>query len=271
MSKGYKLEFLISTMKRENDDFLQAMNISEDVIIINQTEVDETSKFKKDNQVITSVSSTERGISKSRNRAIKESSADICIICDDDLIYKADCQEKIKKAYELIPEADIIVFCFESKKYKKKYPKKIKKINYLSSMRIHSIQLTFKRESILENNLFFDEAFGTGSAVYQQGEENIFLFDCLKKGLNIYFVPQFIVSVDDEATSSWFKGYTEHYMRDKGAMFFRMAPKLYLLFILQFSIRKYKRYHSYLNFFQAIKWMLKGSEDYVERVKKQGS
>ena len=49
-------------------------------------------------------------------------------------------------------------------------------------MSVCSCQITFKRKSIVDNNIFLNEMFGIGSK-FISGEENIFLKEALKKKL----------------------------------------------------------------------------------------
>ena len=133
-------------------------------------------------------------------------------------------------------------------------------------MKVTSFEIAFKRESIKEKGIYFDENFGTGSSKYKMGEENIFLYDCLKKGLEITYIPEYILEVVDEE-STWFEGFTDKYFFDKGAIYKRMSSKAYIILILQFALRKYKLYKNENRIFNAIKMMLKGAKDYAELMK----
>ena len=79
--------------------------------------------------------------------------------------------------------------------------------------------------------------FGSGNKYYM-GEENIFLYDCLKKKLNIYYMPVKIGTLKVINESRWFKGYNSNFFKVKGTVFYRMTNHLYILLILQFAIRK---------------------------------
>ena len=170
---------------------LEKLNINDNYVIINQInnnnikeliQVDETNKKF--------FSYIGKGLSKSRNLAINKSTADVIAIADDDMTYQKDYTNIIKEAYEKYKDADIIAFVVEHED--KKDEKKVLRegrIGFLKSMKISSVQMTVNRESILKKSIKFDEDFGAGSKYYM-GEENIFLFDCLKKGLKIYYVPK---------------------------------------------------------------------------------
>ncbi len=106
----------------------------------------------------------------------------------------------------------------------------------------------------------FHEKFGAG-AKYSMGEENIFLYDALKKGLHIHYVPVQIASLR-ETESTWFTGYTDKYFRDRGANYCAMGKCLSIFLILQFALRKRKLYKGENTFFHSLVMMLKGRREW---------
>lgn len=52
----------------------------------------------------------DKGLTKSRNYAIKHSEADVCLLCDDDEVFSRNYEEGILTAYRDLPEADVIIF-----------------------------------------------------------------------------------------------------------------------------------------------------------------
>lgn len=255
-----KCEVLVSTMNNNNYYQLKKnMNLNKCVIINQITDKNELiNKKEKDFKVL---SFREKGLSKSRNRAISNSSGDICILADDDMYYQKNYEEIILNAYKKHSNADLIAFIVPHDNRKGKKILKEGKIGFLNIMRIQSVQVTFKKKSIVENDIKFDENFGAGTK-YFCGEETIFLNDCRKKGLNIYFVPVEIARLKDTGVSTWFKGYDKQYFNTRGAIYYRMTKKLYFILILQFAIRKYKMYKHECSFFKAINLMLEGKNEY---------
>ena len=148
-----KIEVLVSTMNQEdNRKLLENMNIKNNYVVINQlvkeninkpqNVVEDTKKF---------LSYKERGLSKSRNRAIKNSNADVCVIADDDMVYCDNYEKIISNAYKKYEDADIIAFVVEHEdKTKEKKILKEGRVHFLKSMKISSVQITFKRESIIK-------------------------------------------------------------------------------------------------------------------------
>lgn len=260
-----EIEVLISTMNlKEQQELLKKMNILTKSIIINQCNSENKLKNeeKGDNKLYNYM---EKGLSRSRNQAIKHSTGDICVIADDDIKYDNNYEKTIKKAYDKYKDADVIAFYIKNGKPKMKEGK----INFVSSMKIQSVQLTFKRKSILKNNIMFNELFGTGAELYM-GEENIFLAECIRKGLKIYYVPESIAEVEN-GNSTWFKGYNEQYFKIKGTVYYEMSRKLYPVLILQFALRKMQKYASEVKPTKAIKYMFEGVKNIKKRSQNESS
>lgn len=249
------IDVLISTMNLEDDkELLKKMNVKGNSIIINQITNNKNKEINIEKTTNKVYSFKEKGLSKSRNKAIEKSKAEVCVIADDDLVYEDNYEEIIRDAYKKYPEADIVIFSVKSND-KLYHKKKLKqgKIGYAQSMKVQSVQMTLKRKSI-QNKLKFDEDYGTGTTNYM-GEENIFLFDALRLGLNIISVPINIATIQDNC-SSWFNGYNEEYFKIKSRVFKRMSRKFWLLLVLQFAIRKYNLYKKDISFKDVIKSML---------------
>ena len=258
------IEVLLSTMNVKNEnEFIklkERMNIKGKIFTVNQITNDNISELNQNTEFYRINSYREKGLSKSRNRLIKKAKGDICVIADDDVTYNDNYEEIIKQSYLENPEADCICFFVKSNNKQRKVKKRKNfKINFLTSMRITSFQITFKRESFIKNKIRFDEIFGAGST-FQHGEETIMLCECLKKKMKLIYLDKIIGEVKQE-NSTWFKGFTDEYFRDTGAVFYRMTKKWYWILIIQFAIRKYKYYYKQNNMKKAIRFMYKGVKD----------
>lgn len=255
------IEVLVSTMRQINYDLIKRMNIKTNAVVVNQTKEKIINKI--DNQNIVWVDVNEKGLSKSRNLALEKSKAKYGLIADDDLIYVNDYENIILTEFEKNPNADIIAFQVEGIEEKHKdYSSKEKRINYLSSMKISSVELALNLNKIKEKGIKFNEQFGSG-AQYFLGEENIFLFDCLRKGLNIYYVPKKIANLH-LGDSTWFRGYNKDFFISRGANYAAMSKFWSLLLILQFSIRKRSLYKEEMSFLGSFKNMKAGRKEYLD-------
>ena len=250
-----EVDYLIATMNRTEFDFLSKMNLKSNAIVINQCKIED--ELIEEYENIKIISCNEIGLSKSRNKALENSKADICILADDDIEYTDNSLEIINNAYKEY-DADIIVFkaMKSNGKAYKKYKNNRCSIKKINSMKVSSVEITFNRLKIINKKIGFDERFGAG-AEYICGEENIFLSDCLKKGCKIIFIPEFIVKLKD-SESTWFQGYNEKYFMSKGAVFYRLYKYLYPLMIIQFVIRKQTLYGRNI-IGKAILYMFKGA------------
>jgi glycosyltransferase involved in cell wall biosynthesis len=191
------LEILVATTNRTSLDFLNNMfknNVLEDyhILVVNQTRVENALTSKLPN--IRVINSNEIGLSRSRNLAINHAVGNICLLADDDVVYLQDFEKSILESYNKLPDADVITFktiTTENKPYSK-YPNQITDLHTFYK-KVLSVEISFKRESILQNNLFFDENFGLGS-VFQDGENRLFFEEVFKiNQIKTYFTPENIV------------------------------------------------------------------------------
>lgn len=257
------LEVLISAMNiSSNEDFCEGFiwlqNKGIPIVMINQcTNVKPNLYHTKKNLKIISVHSS--GLSKSRNQALIHAEKNICHISDDDLKYVSNFNIIIESAYSNNPEADIIIFQIKTEnniKYKN-YNSEKKWLNRFDLAKVSSVEITFKRKSILTKKIKFDEQFGLG-ARFSTGEEFIFLSDALSQGLKILYLP--IPIVIHSLESSGKKLNNKKLIEAKGAMFFRVYGKLGYLYALAFSLKKYQ--NSNVNFIKFINCILKGMKNY---------
>lgn len=258
-----KIDTLISTMNQTDiEGLLRSMNVENEYVVINQITDDKITtipQINRDKDVCYSYRG--KGLSKSRNEAISKSKADVCIVADDDMYYEKDYKKIIENAYNKYTNADIIAFVvkYEEKDKEKKVMKE-GKVDFIRSMKISSVQITFKRDSIKKNNIKFREEFGAG-AKYYFGEENIFLTECLRKGLKIYYVPEKIATLR-KSESTWFKGHTRENYNVSGAVYYNMSKIFYPVLIIQFVLRKKWLYGQYLKPRQVMKYMFEGVKKY---------
>ncbi len=261
-----KLQVLLSAMFLEDAGYVDSLNITGDVLVVNQCDRDACTDIVRraadgGEQKVRFIESTDRGLSKSRNLAMDNADGDICILCDNDVEYLPDYEIRIKDGFEKHPDADLIVFYIKRKEKPVPNYDRSKRMGYLSVMKIFSPEIAFKRNSI--KGIRFDERFGAGSGRYLMGEENIFLYDCLKKGLKIYYEPVMIAKLREEE-STWFKGYNKDFFISRGANFAAMSKLFSYVLIWQFALRKIRIYkNDGLTVREALHFMLKGRRDFL--------
>ena len=252
-----KLEVLISTYNRKEYSFLDKMNIQTDIVVGNQIGKDEQFVLKKNYGKVKIVCSNTIGVACNRNITLENSNADICLLADDDLIYTDNYERIVLDSFKENPDVDVIIFNLVEPIGRRFITKKRFYINHFNYMRFGAVRISFRRKSIIDNGIKFDERFGPGSSI-PIGEDTIFLRDCLKAGLRILAVPDFILTLTEERESTWFNGYVEEYFINKGKLFKRLYPKIWILIALQDIVRHCRLYGKNKSMYQMMKTMLKG-------------
>lgn len=254
------LTVLISCMHQKNMDIIQRTNIQTDVVIVNQCDEDKTEEVYFTNKngtncCATFISTTERGLSRSRNMCIKNAiNADICLICDDDEVLVDNYENIITNAFRDNPQYDIVAFNIDNPETE--YPQEEQKIGYWSAGKLSSWQIAFRRNDIIKGTPFnVKMGSGTGNG---GGEENKFLLDCLAKGVQIKYVPALIGKVA-QTESVWFHGFDKQYWINRGwsakMLYGCFKASCYIVGQALFRVRSVdKEHHPLCIFF----WMLKG-------------
>ncbi|EHZ7430924.1 glycosyltransferase family A protein [Vibrio cholerae] len=133
-----------------------------------------------------------KGLSRSRNIAIKNATRKWCFISDDDNVYDLSAMlklivcaenENVDIALGRIAATDEIDY--------KNYSKYRKAVTLLNATGVSSIEICINRDVFLNSGLCFRESFGLG-ALYPSCEEFIMIADALKAGLKIKRFPEYI-------------------------------------------------------------------------------
>ena len=250
-----KLDVLLSCMYQNDNEIIATSNLQGvSTIIVNQTNVKEDKYTKLDDKHLW-IDTKTRGLSNSRNMAIKNSSKEICLLSDDDEVFVDDLEQKIVSAYEEVVDADVIVFNMLNRP--NVFGDKVRMLKKYEILKVSSWQISFKRSSI-SDHIFFDNNLGAGNGA---GEENKFLFDCHKAGLKIYYYPVQIASVAQES-STWFFGYDKDYFYKRGMTTrYILGGWLSIAYALYFVCTKKNIYDKDISPVYALKYILKGILD----------
>lgn len=261
-----RIEILVSTMNKKDINLYKEMNIKTDALIINQSNYFGYKEVIDNNNTIKMYTFNEKGVGKSRNNALIRSSAEICMLSDDDVKFEENYMEILEDNFDKYKNYDVLLFNVPSTNILRPtaYIDKIKKINKYNYMRYGAVNIAFRRNSIMRGNIYFSLLFG-GGATYSAGEDTLFLKECLSKGLKILAVPQKVAVVKQEE-STWFKKYDEKYFYDKGVFFYHLGQLNPYLLILQFIIRKRKLYKKdKITMLEAFQYSLKGIKDFKKK------
>lgn len=181
----------------------------------------------------------EKGLSVSRNNAIKHSTGKYILVMDDDVTFS------IEKIYQLIKtmiDEEIYVATYYHKYLDGRTTKINNKSYYLNKLTVaqpSSIDICFNKRVLAEKNIKFDELFGLGSK-YPSGEEMIFLSDCISSGLPVKRYP-LEICVHPPITSGLDFYSSPQKIAAKAAMFSRVYKKWWRVMFVLFVIKKIPR------------------------------
>lgn len=262
MSSEIKAEVLMSVMHQQGFDIAYKTGIKSDLLIINQCDKEEYQEIVVDGHLWRMISTTERGLSKSRNMALYHAKGDICLFCDDDETMADGYTEILFNAFTEIPDATGIVFNLNRINYtmKKSYYR-IATVRKAPLYRAYgSPMLAIKVESIKELHISFNEKFGSGTP-WGGGEDSLFEHDIRKKGMKIYEYPAEIATVDYSNESKWFHGYTKQYFYNLGGYQQCLYKNNFMLKFLWRVYNCYKlRKEKDLTPLQKMYWMYQGGK-----------
>ncbi len=265
------LQVLVVTMNQEkgNHALLEKMNIQSDVLVGNQCSRFEKEQIGYNGHTVGWYSWDERGVGLNRNNLLMRATADIVLFADDDVTYVDAYEDLIVEEFIKHPEADVIAFnipstCQDTKQRDYVAPR-WRKLNLLNCFRHGTFRIAVRREAVLKKNIFFTLLFG-GGAKYSAGEDSLFIADCIRKKLKVYESDTVIGSVSHEE-STWFKGYTDKYFRDKGAFYACFSKCIPYLWCLQFAVRRRALYREYMPFSKACRLMKEGIVEFKSREK----
>lgn len=262
------IQHIISTMNREDFSFLENLNLKADALVVNQNCSDSKRAVALSNGIkVTALSTPEKGLSRSRNKLLENADGDILIIGDDDVEYLDGYLDTIENAYKKYADADIIVFRFTHEKGKEtraRYKEDVK-MNMRNISKAASVEITFKRKSIVGAGIRFNNNIGLGTQ-FPSGEENAFLADALRAGLKIYHIPVTIcVAEEDKKINASYDVST--YLIDKGASFYCIYKSSFPMYALAFILLKKKSHFKNISVLKAFFLMLEGKKKYKKHIK----
>ena len=229
-----KFEILMSCMHQSDFGIGYKSKVESDLLIINQCDREGYEEIKVGNYTWRMISTTERGLSKSRNMALANAKGEICLLADDDEIFCDGYANNILDEYEKNKKADAIIFNLnregklrQSKYFSFKKPQRIRRGRGYSSCSI-----SFKLECVKKNCIRFDERFGSGTQ-WGAGEDTLFIKSFHDNKMRVYGNPKVIATVF-YGESLWFFGFDEKYYYNSGAFWKEYYGKNALMRELRF-------------------------------------
>jgi glycosyltransferase involved in cell wall biosynthesis len=251
------LQVLAAAVNKEAQALAESMRLSTDAIIVNQCDRFGYEEFAYKGRTIRCFSMKERGVGLSRNTALLHARADIVLFSDEDIRFDEGYEETILAAFRNNPEADLITFNVRVDERRATYRnQKERRIRWYNYGRYPTYSVAARLESLRRCNVSFSLLFG-GGARYSNGEDSLFLHDCLKKGMKLYTSKEEI-GEEIYRESTWFKGYNEKFFTDRGVLYSHLYGKGAKLFALRFLWAHRKEMCREISLRQAYELMKKG-------------
>lgn len=212
------LEVLVVTMGQEDLSLAEKMNIRGDVLIANQCGRWDETCLQTDHGTVRMLSSDTVGVGHNRNLAMQLARGDIWLFADDDVTYYDGALQGVLDAFEELPDADVIFFGIDMTKNGEIFDRRRnrkQRLHIWNCLKYGAARMAVRRSAVEEARLSFSTLFG-GGCIYGSGEDTLFTCDCLRRGLRVYAHPH-VLGRCAKDTSSWFTGFDEKYMFDKGA------------------------------------------------------
>lgn len=230
------IQTLVSCVNQDMKMIAEKMNLQTDAIVINQCGNNSYLEYEHKGHKICCYSFAEKGVGLSRNNALLRATADIVLFSDEDIVYENGYAKKILDEFEKYPDQQILLFNMDVAEDRRTYyttaPTKVK---WYNCGRYPTYSFAIRREPLHRANVTFSLLFG-GGAKYSNGEDSIFIRDCLKKKMCAMAVP---VTIGKEVPrpSTWFSGYNEKFFFDRGVLYAYLYGCMARPFAIRFLLK----------------------------------
>lgn len=259
-----RLQILVSAVNKDAKRLPETMKLESDAIIVNQIIGEEKSCEKDLDEEIcfgeykaTILTRHEKGVGRSRNLAFDRSDHEIIQFGDDDIVYDGGYADKIIAEFDAHKEADVLLFNVNAQPGRETYwNEDYAKVTWKNYGRYPAYAICARKDKILASGVRYSLLFG-GGAPYMNGEDSLFLHDCLKAGLAVYRTD---VAIGHElvSESTWFKGYTEKFFFDRGVLYHFLYGKMAVLLGFRFLYRNRQSMCAELGLFKCFGLLVSG-------------
>lgn len=255
--KRMTLQLLVAAVNKEPRELAEEMRIDSDAIIVSQGERYVYEELNWNEHNIRYYSMAERGVGLSRNHSLMRATADISLFADEDIVYEPDYEEKVLAAFAEHPHADMLLFNVQAMPGRETYHNDcFGRVRWYNCGRYPTYSFAVRTEKIHQRNITFSLLFG-GGARYSNGEDSLFIRDCLKAGLRVYKVPV-TIGHERERESTWFTGYNNKFFFDRGMLYVYLYGRLAGMMALRFVLAHRKVMCRELSWRAAYQQMMQG-------------
>ena len=231
-----KLQVLVAAVNENVEMLAEKMNLETEAVIVNQCDHFDYREFIHKGRQIRCFSMAERGVGLSRNTALMRAEGEICLFSDEDIVFSPGYEGIVLDAFERNPDADVITFNFRVDPLRATYyNNKKRRIRWYNYGRYPTYAVAARLEALRRANVGFSLLFG-GGARHGNGEDSLFLHDCLKKGLHLY-ADTALIGEEVYRESTWFRGYNAKFFRDRGVLYHSLYGIMAKAFSLRFLLR----------------------------------
>ena len=232
-----RIQLLVAAVSQNAEALPQKMNIQSDAIIVNQKMPYSFAECEYKGNSVKVFNCDEKGVGLSRNLSLLRADHELIQFCDEDIVLDEGYTAEVMKEFDEHPEADMILFNVKASEGRVTYHNSdFAKVNYLNYGRYPAYAIAARRERVHEAGVTFSLLFG-GGAKYSNGEDSLFLKDCLDKGLKIYRSPIEIGHEIVERPSTWFEGFNEKFFFDRGVLYHYLYDRLAIPMCLRFLLK----------------------------------
>ncbi|MGF7482752.1 glycosyltransferase family A protein [Providencia sp. SP181] len=257
-----KLDMLYSTHEDRIHSLIEKLPLSNscvNIVIVHQMNINSNYDYimeplLKERSDIKYYKSFTKGVTKSRNIALKNATGDIVLFCDDDVIYRKDIQKIIIEQYRINPEIGFITFAYSNQtdmqNAAKKFHSSSFKHNLKTILKVGTIEVTARREPIIKNKVCFPEDMGAG-ATYFLCDEPVFLSKLLKNSMNGIYKPLIIGYHPADSSGQIFnkkEAFASRYLCFTRIFGLFFGPSLYYLYLVK-NLNKFKTINDLNNAF----------------------
>lgn len=252
------MELLISALNCDPQSLIKHMNLRTNAVMVHQCDREAVKAITHPSgKIVQLFENKERGVGKSRNLALSKASEEIILFSDEDIVYYDHYETLVEGEFKKHPEADILLFnldvCPERKTY---WNDKFHKVTKFNCGRYPAYSIAARRLALDGAMVKYSELFG-GGAKYSNGEDSLFLMDCLRAGLKLYATPV-LIGKEEARESTWFHGYTEKFFFDRGVLFAYLYRGFAFIWALRFLLTKKEMFRGEIDRKKAAKLIFSG-------------
>lgn len=252
-----KLQLLVAAMHTDAITLAENMQIDSDAIIVSQGEFYAFEEIEYKGHHIKYFAMAERGVGLSRNTSLLRADGDICLFADEDIVYEKGYARMVIEEFEKHPEADMLVFNVHAAEGRETYyTDTFGRVRWYNCGRYPTYSFAARTEQLHKKNITFSLLFG-GGAKYCNGEDSLFIAECIKKGLKVYKVPV-LIGRENGRESTWFKGYDEKFFFDRGVLYSHLYGCLARIMGFRFVYTKKREMCREIPWKEAYKILCKG-------------